>query len=422
MEIPVVMPQMGESVAEGTVTRWLKNTGESVRRDEPLLEISTDKVDSEIPSPASGVLREVRVTVGKTVPVGEILAVIEGKAGAVAGQTLAGGAVHREAASQSARGAGSAAAPAVAIAGSAGSTRGAAGTARFLSPLVQKVAAEAGISAGDLESIPGTGRNGRLRREDVEKYLASRGGGAAGTPPETPTLSGEIEVVPMDAMRKMIAQHMVKSVQTSPHVTSVTECDLTEIVRFRQLERGRLEKREKVKLTYMPFVARAVTRAIAEFPWINASVEGEKILIKRFINLGVAVALDSGGLIVPVVREAHRKGFWDLAREIDDLVRRTRNKKLKPDEVQEGTFTITNPGVFGGLFGTPILNQPQVAILALGGVSKRPVVVDGDAVAVRSMMYLSLSYDHRVIDGALGVRFLERLRQGLEKFDFKELA
>ena len=226
----------------------------------------------------------------------------------------------------------------------------------------------------------------------------------------------------MDAMRKMIAQHMVKSVHTSPHVTSVTECDLTEIVRFRQRERDRLEKREKVKLTYMPFVARAVIRAIAEFPWINASVEGEKILIKRFINLGIAVALDSGGLIVPVVRDAQRKGFWDLTREIDDRVRRARDKKLKPDEVQEGTFTITNPGVFGGLFGTPILYQPQVAILALGGVSKRPVVVDGDAIAVRSMMYLSLSYDHRVIDGALGVRFLERLREGLERFDFKELA
>ncbi len=418
MEIPVIMPQMGESVVEGTVTRWLKNTGENVRRDEPLLEISTDKVDSEIPSPASGVLREVRVTVGKTVPVGEVLAVIEGKEGAVAGQTLVGGAARREAASQTATGAGTAAAPA----GRASSTRGAAGTARFLSPLVQKMAAEASISAGELESIPGTGRNGRVRREDVEKYLASRSAAAAGRPPVTPSLSGEIEVVPMDAMRKMIAQHMVKSVHTSPHVTSVTECDLTEIVRFRQRERDRLEKREKVKLTYMPFVARAVTRAIAEFPWINASVEGEKILIKRFINLGIAVALDSGGLIVPVVRDAQRKGFWDLTREIDDRVRRARDKKLKPDEVQEGTFTITNPGVFGGLFGTPILYQPQVAILALGGVSKRPVVVDGDAIAVRSMMYLSLSYDHRVIDGALGVRFLERLREGLERFDFKELA
>ena len=418
MEIPVVMPQMGESVAEGTVTRWLKNTGENVRRDEPLLEISTDKVDSEIPSPASGVLREVRVTVGKTVPVGEVLAVIEGKAGAVAGQTLAGGVGRRDTASQTATGAGAAAA----AAGRAGSTRGAAAKVRFLSPLVQKMAAEAGIGADELESIPGSGRNGRLRREDVEKYLASGGAAAAGTPPATQSFSGEIEVVPMDAMRKMIAQRMVESVHTSPHVTSVTECDLTEIVRFRQRERDRLEKREKVKLTFMPFVARAVTRAIAEFPWINASVEGEKILIKRFINLGIAVALDSGGLIVPVVRDAHGKGFWDLARQIDDLVRRARHKKLRPDEVQEGTFTITNPGVFGGLFGTPILNQPQAAILALGGVSKRPVVVDGDAIAVRSMMYLSLSYDHRVIDGALGVRFLERLREGLQEFDFKELA
>ncbi|MEE9218799.1 MAG: dihydrolipoamide acetyltransferase family protein [Acidobacteriota bacterium] len=414
MDIPVVMPQMGESVAEGTVTRWLKNAGQSIERDEPLLEISTDKVDSEIPSPASGVLREVRVAEGQTVPVGEVLAVIEGRAGSTA---QAGGTAPRVAAQQPP----AAAAPAVAGAGPAVRPSG-----RFLSPLVQKLAAEAGLSAQELESISGSGRGGRLRREDLEHYLSGRGAPAASSPEPAATAASafadQVEVVQMDPMRKAIAEHMVRSVRTSPHVTSVAECDLTEIVRFRERERKRLEKREGVKLTYMPFVAQAVARSIAKFPWINASVEGDKILVKRFVNLGIAVALEPGGLIVPVVREAHRKTFWDLARQIDDLVRRARGKKLKPDEVQEGTFTITNPGVFGGLFGTPILSQPQVAILALGAVCRRPVVLDGDAIAIRSMIYLSLSYDHRVVDGVLGVRFLGRVREHLEKFDFKAIA
>jgi 2-oxoglutarate dehydrogenase E2 component (dihydrolipoamide succinyltransferase) len=469
MDIPVVMPQMGESVAEGTVTKWLKRPGESVRRDEPLLEISTDKVDSEIPAPATGVVREIRVPEGKTVPVGEVLAFIEGQAGAVAGATLAGGPAARAAARGSpapqAGAAGSAPASAATQAPAAGHAAagarpsGGGSPTRFLSPLVQKMAAEAGIGAAELESIPGTGQGGRLRREDLEKYLQARGGGAAARPgvaappgaaapasagappgtaapasagarpeaaPQSPALvpaaafTGQVEIVPMDAMRKAIAEHMVRSVRTSPHVTSITECDLTEIARFRERERGRLEKARGAKLTYMPFVARAVVQAIADFPWLNAEVEGERIKVKRFVNLGIAVALDGGGLIVPVVRDAHRKGFWDLAREIEELARRARERRLKPDEVHEGTFTITNPGVFGGLIGTPILNQPQVAILALGAVTKRPVVVGEDAIAVRSMMYLSLSYDHRIIDGAMGTKFLERLRQALERFDLSE--
>jgi 2-oxoglutarate dehydrogenase E2 component (dihydrolipoamide succinyltransferase) len=455
MNIPVVMPQMGESVAEGTVTKWLKRPGENVQRDEPLLEISTDKVDSEIPAPATGVVREIRVPEGKTVPVGEVLAFIEGQAGAVAGATLAGGAAERAAA----RGgpAPSAVPPAGAQAPPAGrpsgtSAGGPAGVAaRFLSPLVQKMAAEAGIGAAELESIPGTGQGGRLRREDLEKFLQARGRAAAfpaatrpgiapsgapslagarasGAPPApavTPAaaaFTGQVESIPMDTMRKAIAEHMVRSVRTSPHVTSITECDLTGIVRFRERERHRLEAAHGIKLTYMPFVARAVVQSIAAFPWVNSEVAGETIKVKHFVNLGIAVALDNGGLIVPVVKEAHRKGFWDLAREIEDLARRARERKLKPDEVHDGTFTITNPGVFGGLIGTPIINQPQAAILALGAVTKRPVVVEDDAIAVRSMMFLSLSYDHRVVDGALGVRFLEHLRQGLEQFDFSEVG
>ncbi len=423
MEIPVVMPQMGESVAEGTVTRWLKKSGESVRRDEPLLEISTDKVDSEIPSPASGVVREIRVPEGKTVPVGSVLALIEGQAGAVAGTTLAGGASTRtpQGAPASQPGAG----PRPGAGGGAGVEAGAgAGAeapakgkpARFLSPLVQRLALEAGISAAELETIPGTGQGGRLRREDIERHLEARHVSMAAPAGIMP----EVEVVPMDAMRKAIAEHMVRSVRTSPHVTSITECDLTPIVRFRERERDRLEKRHGVRLTYMPFVARSIVQAIAEFPWVNAEVDGDKVKIKRFVHLGIAVALEGGGLIVPVVRDAHRKGFWELARDIEDVAKRARDKRLKPDEVHDGTFTITNPGVFGGLIGTPILNQPQVAILALGAVTKRPVVIEEDAIAVRSMMYLSLSYDHRIVDGGLGVRFLERIRQGLEKFDLAE--
>ena len=477
MDIPVVMPQMGESVAEGTVTRWLKQPGQNVRRDEPLLEISTDKVDSEIPSPATGVVREIRVAEGKTVPVGAVLALIEGQAGAVA-TTLVGGGSRAGAGG----GAGRAATPTLpglvpppaAASGAGASAPPAAGgrSGKFLSPLVQRMAAEAGIGAAELDAIPGTGQGGRLRREDVEEYIAARqaGGAAAGgsasrgrpgpapaVPPagSAPTgapppaggaasaagsrdlfsqagpvvarptnaaFTGEVEIVPMDTMRKAIAEHMLRSVRTSPHVTSITECDLTPIVRFRERERERLEKVHGVRLTYMPFVASALIRAIAEFPWLNAEVEGEKIKVKRFVNLGIAVALDGGGLIVPVVRDAHRKGLWALARDIEDVARRARERKLKPDEVQGGTFTITNPGVFGGLIGTPILNQPQVAILALGAVAKRPVVVEEDAIAVRSMMYLSLSYDHRIVDGAMGVQFLERLREGLEKFDLSEIG
>jgi 2-oxoglutarate dehydrogenase E2 component (dihydrolipoamide succinyltransferase) len=427
MNIPVVMPQMGESVAEGTVTRWLKQPGQSVKRDEPLLEISTDKVDSEIPSPAAGVLREIRVPEGKTVPVGEVLALIEGQAGVSAGATLAGGASSRAAAGAAAPAATAAAAPARAGAGTAAAGK----AARFLSPLIQKMASEAGIPAAELESIPGTGQGGRLRREDLERHIASRRRAAAPPaqgPPSAPAsapgpaFSGEVEIVPMDAMRKAIAEHMVRSVQTSPHVTSITECDLSGIARFRERERERLEKQHGVRLTYMPFVARAAVQAIAEFPWLNAEVEGDRIKVKRFVNLGIAVALESGGLIVPVVRDCHRRGFWDLARAIEDVASRARAKRLKPDEVQQGTFTITNPGVFGGLIGTPIINQPQVAILALGAVTKRPVVVESDAIAIRPMMYLSLSYDHRVVDGALGVRFLEKIRERLEKFDPSEAA
>jgi 2-oxoglutarate dehydrogenase E2 component (dihydrolipoamide succinyltransferase) len=458
MDIPVVMPQMGESVAEGTVTRWLKSAGQNVQRDEPLLEISTDKVDSEIPSPASGVLREIRVGEGKTVPVGEVLAMIEGSAAAVRGAPLVGGAAARAEASRTAAAPASAApgaGPRAAVAPGAATSPGPRG-GRFLSPLVQKIAAEAGLGSAEIDSIPGTGQGGRLRREDLERHLAARSAGApspaagsaapsrpapvrapaagppsaggpqAGAPVAAPgwaaAFTGEVEIVPMDTMRKAIAEHMLRSVRTSPHVTSISECDLTGIARYRERERERLEKREGVKLTYLPFVARALVRAISEFPWVNASVEGEKILVKRFVNLGIAVALDGGGLIVPVVRQAHAKGFWDLARGIEDLARRARERRLKPDEVQEGTFTVTNPGVFGGLIGTPIINQPQVAILALGAVQKRPVVVDGDAIAVRLMMYLSLSHDHRIVDGALGVRFLERVRHYLETFELGELG
>jgi 2-oxoglutarate dehydrogenase E2 component (dihydrolipoamide succinyltransferase) len=405
----VIMPQMGESIAEGTVTKWYKKVGDRVERDEPLFEISTDKVDTEIPSPASGILSEIRVGEGQTVPINTVVAVIGEKVTQVT-ETL--DTLPRRAPSPS---------PAAPPAAAPPTERG-----PRSSPLVRKMAREHEI---DLTHLAGSGHGGRITKQDVLKLLESQRAPAVATPSKAPVAApaavaaaspqGRIEIAPMSSIRKSIAEHMVLSRRTSAHVTTVFEADVSRIVQARESLKRAFEKEEGVKLTFTPFFIRAVTSALKSFPALNASIEGDKILYRKDYNIGVAVALE-GGLIVPVVHHADEKSFLGLARAVSDLAERARGKKLKPEEVQGGTFTLTNPGPYGALFGTPIINQPQVAILGVGGIHKRPVVVN-DAIAVRSMVYLALSFDHRLIDGALADQFMADVKRRLEGWDEKIL-
>jgi 2-oxoglutarate dehydrogenase E2 component (dihydrolipoamide succinyltransferase) len=408
----VIMPQMGESIAEGTVTKWHKKVGERVERDEPLFEISTDKVDTEVPSPVAGILTEIRVSEGQTVPINTVVGVIGGETPEARPE-----APRREAPPPPPA---SPAPPAVASQMHAPRTdRG-----PRSSPLVRRMARENQI---DLPNITGSGQGGRITKQDVLRHLES---GQAPAPPPgsaapfaTAQASGvprgRVEVVPMTAMRKSIAEHMVISRRTSAHVTTVFEADVSRMVQVREGWKAAFEKEEGVKLNYTPFFVRTVTAALKSFPALNASIEGDKVVYRKDYNIGVAVALE-GGLIVPVVHHADEKSFLGLARAVADLADRARAKKLKPEEVQGGTFTVTNPGPFGSLFGTPIINQPQVAILGVGGIHKRPVVVN-DAIAVRSMVYLALSFDHRLVDGALADQFMADVKRRLEGWDEKIL-
>ena len=410
--IDVIMPQMGESIAEGTVTKWHKKVGDRVERDEPLFEISTDKVDTEIPSPASGILSEIRVGEGQTVPINTVVAVIGEKV-----------AEARTEAPRQAPPSRPPAPPPPPPPPAATSERG-----PRSSPLVRKMAREHEI---DLLRVSGSGQGGRVTKQDVVKHLESRRApasaptaqmpraSAAAAPAVAATPPGRAEIAPMSAMRKSIAEHMILSRRTSAHVTTVFEADVSRIVQARESLKRTFEKEEGVKLTYTPFFIRAVTSALKSFPALNASIEGDKILYRKDYNIGVAVALE-GGLIVPVVHHADEKSFLGLARAVSDLGERARGKKLKPEEVQGGTFTLTNPGPYGSLFGTPIINQPQVAILGVGGIHKRPVVVN-DAIAVRSMVYLALSFDHRLVDGALADQFMADVKRRLEGWDEKIL-
>jgi pyruvate dehydrogenase E2 component (dihydrolipoyllysine-residue acetyltransferase) len=436
MRVDVVMPQMGESIAEGTITKWIKAIGQPVQRDEPLFEISTDKVDAEIPSPAAGVLVEIKNKEGETVPVNQVVAVIETEAGA-AQSASAPAPAKAEATAPPAPAAPAPApkpakaeaeaprkAPEPPAAPAAAEDEGA-----FVSPVVRKIAAEHGIDPG---RVPGTGAGGRVTKKDIQDFVA-RGGAKAAEPaaapaaaparaeapkaPAGPTFSGgaRVERVPMSPMRKKIAEHMIESRRTSAHVHSVFEVDMTRVVKLREKHKGTYEERYGAKLTFMPFFVKVVCDALRSWPVLNSSVEGDEIVYRKEINVGIAVALD-WGLIVPVVRSADELSIAGLAKKINDLGERARTKKLNPDDVQGGTFTITNPGVFGGLFGLPIINQPQVGILGVGGIAKRPVVVD-DAIAIRSMIYLSMSYDHRVVDGAVADQFLAMVKKALENFD-----
>ena len=452
MATNVVMPQMGESIAEGTIVRWIKKIGDTVDRDEPLFEISTDKVDAEIPSPGAGVLTEIKVKEGETVPVNSVVAVIgaagekaaadpaaKGTAASApsAGVSQANGQSEMpEAAVGQPESAASAAARVVPTAGVASNTRSTPGSVagsieelrrQKSSPLVRRIAAEHNV---DIRQINGTGIIGRVTKNDILGYIET--GAKPAARPAAPSgghvpayKPGErVEIVPMTIMRKKIAEHMVMSAHTSPHVYSVYEVDFHQLSRLRERKKAEYE-RNGAKLSYTALIAKVTVDALRAFPFVNASIDGDNIVFKKDINLGIAVALDQG-LLVPVIRNADEKNLVGLSRAIDDLATRARSKKLNPDEVQGGTFTITNPGIFGAVYGLPLINQPQVAILGVGAIEKRAVVVqtaatggraDNDAIAIHPTCHLSLGYDHRLIDGADAGRFLQFMKERLETFE-----
>jgi pyruvate dehydrogenase E2 component (dihydrolipoamide acetyltransferase) len=436
MPTNVVMPQMGESIAEGTIVRWIKKVGESVDRDEPLFEISTDKVDAEIPSPGAGVLTEIKVKEGETVPVNSVVAVIGGSAAATdatsaaaPGPTAAASPGQSEMPQAAVGQPESASAPDGASAGPATSSPGPdrppeAGSGKpeadkqRSSPLVRRIAREHNV---DIRQINGTGVSGRVTKSDILGYIETgpkpaSGQGSRPAPGHIPAYrpGDRVEIVPMTIMRKKIAEHMVLSAHTSPHVYSVYEVDFHRLSQLRHSKKADYE-RNGAKLSFTALIAKAVVDAIRAFPLVNASIDGDNIVYKKDVNLGIAVALEQG-LIVPVIRNADEKNLIGLCRAIEDLAARARTKKLNPDEVQGGTFTITNPGIFGAVYGLPLINQPQVAILGVGAIEKRAVVVN-DAIAIHPTCHLSLGYDHRLVDGADAGRFLTSIKDRLEKFD-----
>lgn len=391
MKVDVVMPEMGESIAEGTIAKWLKKLGDTVERDEALLEITTDKIDSELPAPESGVLAEVVAEEGETVEVGALLARIETD-GKVEVQADKPAAVPTEEDAPEA-------------------------TPVKASPVARNVATQEGISDGELARVAGSGHGGRVTKKDVLEYLENRepeSEPVEEVEPFTDAREG-ITITKMSTMRKTIAERMVASKRISPHTYTVGEVDMTRIVRFRDQIKHRFEQERGFKLTYTHFVLHATVLALRAYPLMNSSVEDDKIIQKGYVNLGVAVAIPTG-LIVPVIKNAEGMNLLGLARKSNELAVAALNKKLLPDDVQGGTFTVTNPGIFGNTFGLAIINQPQLGILGVGAIKKRPVVID-DAIAIRSIMYLSLSYDHRVIDGALAAQFVQKIRDGLETYD-----
>ena len=427
MKVDVIMPQMGESIQEGTVVRWIKKVGDRVKRDEPILEISTDKVDAEIPSPAAGVLAEIKVPEGKTVEIKTVLASIETEAGAaVSAPEPAAQPSRPETApppsstpSVAPSAAAQRTAPPVRASGGAESLEERIRTRS--SPLVRRIARENQV---ELAELSGTGISGRVTKKDILTYLDRRGGKPesqlpSAAPAQTPAFQpGErARAEPLSVMRKKIAEHMVLSKRTSAHVHSFFEIDYSVVERIRGERKEAFLSRHGVKLTYLPFILHAVVEALKAWPVVNASVEGDNLVYKKDVNLGVAVALD-WGLIVPVIKHAEEKNLAGLARATADLAERARSKKLLPEEVQGGTFTVTNPGVFGSLFGTPIINQPQLAILGVGSIDKRLKVLD-DSIAIRTMGYLAIGFDHRIIDGAVADQFMAHIKKTLETFDPK---
>lgn len=433
--IELKLPKMGESVAEASILNWLKKEGDRVTADEPLVEIATDKVNSEVPSPEDGILVSCRVNVGDTVQVGHVIAIIETGDGASAPAPIAAAAPASVEAS----------APVVASTTAIPATTSpvVSSSDRFYSPLVKNIAKQENISQTELDSISGTGQNGRVTKEDLMGYISNRGNKSIATPSvpsvtapapvqsaptvEAPRVKGPTitvgpndEIVEMDRMRRIIADHMVMSTQVSPHVTSYVEADLTNVVMWREKVKKQFEASAKTKLTFTPIFIEAVAKAIRDFPGVNASVDGNNIVMRGDINIGMAAALPTGNLIVPVIRNADQLNLMGIAKKVNDLAERARSNKLTPDEIQGGTYTLTNVGSFGNVMGTPIINQPQVAILAVGAIRKKPAVIEtpsGDAIAIRHMMFLSHSYDHRIVDGALGGRFVRRVADYLEEWD-----
>ncbi len=438
----LVMPKMGESIMEATILKWRKNVGDSIAMDETLLEIATDKVDSEVPSTYGGKVVELLFKENDVVPVGKIIAIIEDNASAA---SAAPAAVAKPAVS-SAPVAVPATTPAVPYVPAPSPAPAAAPAGdRFYSPLVLNIARQEGISMGELESMAGTGQGGRVTKSDILNYVVSRKSQAVSQPaastiaaPATPMvastapvvsapaahtsapITGNVEVVEMDRMRKLIAEHMVRSKATSPHVTSFAEADVTNMVQWREKVKKAFEKREGEKITFTPIFVEAVAKALKEFPYVNASVDGTNMILRKDYNIGMATATPNGNLIVPVIKNADQKNLVGLTKEVNRLANAGRNNQLKPDDTQGGTFTLTNVGSFGSLMGTPIINQPQVAILATGAIKKKPVVMEtphGDVIAIRHMMFISMSYDHRIVDGAMGGKFISRVVQLLESFD-----
>lgn len=435
--VDLVMPKMGESIMEATVLKWHKQPGDSVKMDETILEIATDKVDSEVPSTAEGTIAEILFKENDVVPVGTVIAKIN-TAGGTSAATSAPAPQTAPATPPPAP------QPAQPINAPVSSGEG----SKFYSPLVLNIASKEGISMSELENIPGTGNEGRVTKKDILQYIANRKNGTAPTtqpsaasqvvPASIPVAAaqpsasapsaeikatsygGNVEIVEMDRMRKLIADHMVRSKATSPHVTSFTECDVTNIVNWRNKVKNSFEKKYGEKITFTPIFIEAIVNCIRKYPMINSSVDGDKIIVKKDINIGMATALPSGNLIVPVIKNSDTKNLLGLTRDVNSLAQAARGNKLKADDTQGGTFTLTNVGTFGSLMGTPIINQPQVAILAVGSIKKRPMVLEtenGDVIAIRHMMYLSLSYDHRIVDGSLGASFLTAVANELEAFD-----
>ena len=432
--VDLVMPKLGESIMEATILKWHKQPGDAVAQDETVLEIATDKVDSEVPSTAAGVIEQILFNVNDVVPIGTVIAKIRTGAAEPAQPVVSSPAPV-------------AATPIPAAPAVVASSQTAIPSGRFYSPLVLNIATSEGIGLAELETIAGSGNEGRVTKKDILDYVAQRkqNGGAiqpatvvstgvvqqeviiplakVEPAPQAPlpvTYSGNVEIIEMDRMRKLIADHMVRSKQTSPHVTSFTEADVTNLVLWRDRVKKEFEKREATKITYTPLFIEAIVRCIKKFPLINCSLDGNNIIVKKDINIGMATALPSGNLIVPVIKNADQYNMVGLAKQVNQLADAARNGKLKADDTQGGTFTLTNVGTFGSLMGTPIINQPQVAILAVGAIKKRPVVVEtpaGDSIAIRHMMYLSMSYDHRIVDGSLGATFLTAVAKELESFD-----
>jgi 2-oxoglutarate dehydrogenase E2 component (dihydrolipoamide succinyltransferase) len=438
--VDLVMPKMGESIMEATILKWHKKVGDAIKMDETLLEIATDKVDSEVPSTAEGTITEILFNENDVVAVGKVIARIQ-SGGNVVLPKVETVAIAPAAAPAAPAAAISHGQQAPAVSNSNGS--------KFYSPLVLNIAASEGIAMSELENISGTGNEGRVTKKDIIQYVAQRKSGvmsSAGpaqvisqSAPEVPVANTavsqesnvstpvppgyagtNVEIIEMDRMRKMIADHMVRSKATSPHVTSFTEADVTTIVNWRNKMKGSFEKKYNEKITFTPIFIEAVVNAMKKYPMINSSLEGNNIIVKKDINIGMAAALPSGNLIVPVIKNADTKNLFGLTKEVNTMANNARNNKLKPDDTQGGTFTLTNVGTFGSLMGTPIINQPQVAILAVGAIKKRPIVLEtpqGDVIAIRQMMYLSLSYDHRIVDGSLGASFLTEVANELERFN-----